>query len=98
MTDPGFQVPDVGVGQTGAGPDASLGTGRGRLALSAVLPGLPQLLAGRWGVGGLGLTVWIAFLAVLLTRWDRFAAGWGGPLDHQVASLTRGPSGRIGSP
>ena len=65
-----------------------LGPGRRGLALSAVLPGLPQLAVGRWGVGGLGLTVWIAFLAVLLTRWARFAAGWGGPLDHQIASLT----------
>ena len=65
-----------------------LGPGRRGLALSAVLPGLPQLAVGRWGVGGLGLTVWIAFLAVLLTRWARFAAAWGGPLDHQIASLT----------
>ncbi len=65
-----------------------LGLGRRGLALSAVLPGLPQLAVGRWGVGGLGLTVWIAFLAVLLTRWARFAAAWGGPLDHQIASLT----------
>ena len=65
-----------------------LGPGRRGLALSAVLPGLPQFAVGRWGVGGLGLTVWIAFLAVLLTRWARFAAGWGGPLDHQIASLT----------
>ena len=63
-------------------------TDRSRLALSALLPGLPQLVVGRWGVGGLGLTVWVAFLAVLLTRWARFAAGWGGPLDHQIASLT----------
>ncbi len=68
--------------------DLSVGSGRGGRALSAVLPGLPQLMAGRWGVGGLGLMVWIAFLAVLLTRWARFAAGWGGPLDHQIASLT----------
>ena len=88
MTDPGFQGPDASLGLTGAGPDASPGPGRGGLALSAVLPGLPQLLAGRWGVGGLGLMVWIAFLTVLLTRWSRFAAGWGGPLDHQIASLT----------
>ena len=65
-----------------------LGPGRRGLALSAVLPGLPQLAVGRWGLGGLGLTVWIAFLAVLLTRWARFAAAWGGPLDHQIAALT----------
>ena len=36
----------------------------------------------------MGLIVWTALLAVLLTRWTRFAAGWGGPLDHQIASLT----------
>ena len=56
--------------------------------LSVVLPGLPQLLRGRWGVGGLGLMVWLGLLAVLLGRWTRFAAGWGGPLDHQIASIT----------
>jgi len=63
-------------------------TDRSGRALSAVLPGLPQLVAGRWGSGGLGLTVWISLLGVLLTQWARFAAGWGGPLDHRVASLT----------
>ncbi len=56
--------------------------------LSAVLPGFPQVLKGRWGAGGMTLTVWIGLLGVLLTRWARFAAGWGGPLDHQIASLT----------
>ncbi len=86
MTDPGIQPSDAGV--TGAGPNLSVGRWRSRRALSAVLPGFPQLVAGRWGVGGLGLMVWIAFLGLLLTRWARFAAGWGGPLDHQVASLT----------
>ena len=63
-------------------------TDRSGRALSAVLPGLPQLVAGRWGSGGLGLMVWISLLGVLLTQWARFAAGWGGPLDHRVASLT----------
>ncbi len=57
-------------------------------SLSAVLPGFPQMLKGRWGVGGMSLTVWIGLLGVLLTRWARFAAGWGGPIDHQIASLT----------
>ena len=56
--------------------------------LSWVLPGLPQLLKGRWGVGGLSLIVWIGLVTVLLTQWARFVAGWGGPLDHQLASLT----------
>ena len=63
-------------------------TDPGGVSLSAVLPGFPQVLKGRWGVGGMCLTVWIGLLGVLLTRWARFAAGWGGPLDHQIASLT----------
>ncbi len=58
------------------------------LSLSVVLPGMPQMLKGRWGVGGVSLMVWVGLLGVLLTRWARFAAGWSGPLDHQVASLT----------
>ncbi len=88
MTDAGVGAPDPGVGSTGSGPNPSVGRGRGGVGLSAMLPGLPQLLVGRWGVGGLGLIVWTGFLGVLLTRWARFAAGWGGPLDHQIASLT----------
>ncbi len=63
-------------------------TDRRRVILSALLPGFPQLAAGRWGGGGLSLTVWLAFVGLLLTRWARFAAGWGGPLDHKIASLT----------
>ena len=63
-------------------------TDPGGVPLSAVLPGFPQVLKGRWGVGGMSLTVWLGLLGVLLTRWARFAAGWGGPLDHQIASLT----------
>ena len=87
MTDP-TEASDAGIGVMGAGPNPSVGPGRGGQALSAVLPGLPQLVAGRWAVGGFGLIVWISFLGVLLTRWARFAAAWGGPLDHRIASLT----------
>ncbi len=61
---------------------------RGLPLLPALLPGLPQLLAGRWGVGGLALLIWISFWALLVTRWSRFAAAWGGPLDHRLAALT----------
>ena len=61
------------------------GTG---VVVSALLPGLPQFVAGRWGVGGLSLTVWVGFVGLLITGWARFVAGWGGPLDHQIASLT----------
>ena len=46
------------------------------------------MLNGRWGVGGMSLSVWIGLLGVLLTQWSRFAAGWAGPLDHRIASLT----------
>ena len=88
MTDVGIETSDFSVDLTGSGPNRSVGRGWGGVGLSAILPGLPQLLVGRWGVGGLGLILWTALLAVLLTRWARFATGWGGPLDHQIASLT----------
>jgi peptide/nickel transport system permease protein len=55
--------------------------------LPVILPGLPQLLSGRWGVGGLALLVWVGLWTVLLTRWSRFVEAWGGPLDHRVAAL-----------
>jgi len=77
---------DVGIDASDSGPLHAFG--RGGVALSAVLPGLPQLMVGRWGVGGTSLIVWFGLLSVLLTRWARFAAGWGGPLDHKIASLT----------
>ena len=74
------------MGDVGAHVSAS--RGGGFPVFSALLPGLPQLLAGRWGVGGLALLVWIGLWAVLVTRWSRFVAAWGGPLDHRVAALT----------
>jgi peptide/nickel transport system permease protein len=67
---------DLGVDKNGTG-----------VVVSALLPGLPQFVAGRWGVGGLSLTVWVGFVGLLITGWARFVAGWGGPLDHQIASL-----------
>jgi peptide/nickel transport system permease protein len=87
MTDP-TEASDAGVRLTRPGPNSSPGRRRPGVSLSAVLPGFPQVLKGRWGTGGLSLTVWLGLLAVLLTRWSRFAAGWGGPLDHRIASLT----------
>ena len=87
MTDP-IEASDASVGLTRPSPNSSVGHGRRAVSLSAVLPGFPQMLKGRWGVGGMSLTVWIGLLGVLLTQWARFAAGWGGPLDHQIASLT----------
>ena len=88
MTEARVDKTEAGVDNTEAGSTPAGGPGRGGVVLSAFFPGLPQLVAGRWGVGGLGLTVWIAFVGLLLTRWARFAAGWGGPLDHKIAALT----------
>ena len=56
-----------------------------RRQLSAVLPGLPQLLAGRWGAGGTALLVWLGLLIVLVTRFGRVAAGVGGAWDERLA-------------
>ena len=41
---------------------------KGGRGLSAVLPGLGQLLAGRWGVGTMALTVWLGFVWVVVAR------------------------------
>ncbi len=59
--------------------------GRG---LSAVLPGAPQVLAGRWGAGGTALGVWLGCLAILATRMDRVAAALGGAWDEKLALAT----------
>jgi peptide/nickel transport system permease protein len=56
-----------------------------RRPLSAVLPGLPQLLAGRWGAGGTALLVWLGLLVVLATRFGRVIAGVGGAWDERLA-------------
>lgn len=61
---------------------------RGGRALSAVLPGGPQLLAGRLGVGLAASGVWLGFMAVLLARFDRVRAAAGGGLDQKIALLT----------
>ena len=87
MTDP-TDAPDADVGVSWPDPNSSAGRGPRAVSLSALLPGFPQVLKGRWGVGGMSLTVWIGLLGVLLTRWSRFAAAWGGPMDHRIASLT----------
>jgi hypothetical protein len=50
------------------------GTKGGR-GLSAFLPGLPQLLAGRWGGGVAALMVWVGGLWILMTRSGRVARG-----------------------
>ncbi len=61
---------------------------RGGRALSAVLPGLPQLLVGRWGTGGMALLVWVACLWILVTRPGRVGAALGGAWDERLAAGT----------
>ena len=56
--------------------------------LTAVLPGLPQLLAGRWGSGATALLTWLGLLFVVATRADRVMAAPSGPWDARVALVT----------
>jgi peptide/nickel transport system permease protein len=60
----------------------------GGRALSALLPGLPQLLAGRWGVGLAALLGWAGFLWILATRTERVTAAAGGAWDDRLAAGT----------
>lgn len=55
--------------------------------LSAVLPGMPQLLAGRLGAGMMALSTWAGMLLVLVTRRERVLAGLGGAWDEKLAVL-----------
>jgi peptide/nickel transport system permease protein len=61
---------------------------RGGPGLSAVLPGAPQLLAGRVGAGGAALLLWLGSLGVLVLRWEPVRAAPGGSLDARVALAT----------
>ncbi len=62
---------------------------RGGALLSALLPGAPQLAAGRWGTGGFALLTWLASWAVLLLRFERVvAAVVVGGTDDRVALVT----------
>jgi peptide/nickel transport system permease protein len=73
---------------------------RGGASLTMVLPGLPQLLAGRWGIGGTVWLTWVGLLWLTVARFDRVMwALWGAPggalgdstgpsLDDRVALAT----------
>ena len=61
---------------------------RGGRGLSALLPGVPQVLAGRWGSGGTAALVWLGLLWTLGARRDRVGAALGGPWDAKVAVAT----------
>lgn len=70
---------------------SAAGTGsvsRQAAVLSAILPGLPQVLEGRWASGGFVLWVWAGCLSILVLRWDVVFDAPLGPLDHQVAFVT----------
>ena len=56
--------------------------------LSAVLPGAPQLLAGRWGSGAATLLVWVGCLWVLVARWERVWNGWSGAWEERLAVVS----------
>ena len=80
-------------GTRGAVADASVEVGPvartiGGRPLSALLPGLPQLLAGRWGSGGTALLLWVGLLAILATRFERVMAALGGSWDELLATGT----------
>ena len=57
----------------------------GGLPLALALPGAPQLLAGRWGVGGTALLAWASCVWVLVARRARVREALDGPLDARVA-------------
>jgi len=73
---------------SGEGSHAPAPRTRGGPLLSALLPGAPQLLAGRLLAGGAGLLLWGSLLALLVWRWERVLAAVGGGLDHRVALAT----------
>lgn len=69
---------------------------RGGRWLSAVLPGLPQLLAGRWGPGVLALGVWLGFWWTAVVRFGRLREALTGTWDARLAVATLG-AGLAGS-
>jgi peptide/nickel transport system permease protein len=72
-------------GGVAAGTEWAPVRSRGGRPLSALLPGLPQLLAGRWGSGGFALALWASLLWIVLTRFERVRAAVGGDWDEQLA-------------
>ena len=60
----------------------------GGRTLSAVLPGMPQILAGRWGTGTMAALAWVGFLWILFARADRISSSIAGPWDEKLAVAT----------
>lgn len=61
---------------------------KGGRTLSAMLPGAPQIAAGRWGSGAMALLTWGGFLWIVLTRSDRVTAAIGGAWDERIGLAT----------
>jgi peptide/nickel transport system permease protein len=66
----------------GAGPGGSA------RALSAVLPGLPQILSGRRATGATALLTWLGMVWILVTRFSRVRYAIGGAWDEKLAVVT----------
>jgi len=61
---------------------------RGVPVLSLVLPGLPQILAGRWAAGVTALLIWLGMLSIVITRFGRIRDAIGGGGDEKLAVAT----------
>ncbi len=53
-----------------------------------LVPGLPQILAGRWGGGAVTLLVWSALASLVVLRWGRVLDAASGGWDERFAVLT----------
>lgn len=78
---------EAGVGAASSAEGRVRPRARGGKWLSAVLPGLPQLLAGRWGVGGTAVLVWLGLLSIVGAGVGRVGAALRGPADARFAVL-----------
>ncbi|MHB1170266.1 MAG: ABC transporter permease, partial [Longimicrobiales bacterium] len=74
--------PGTAIAAEAPGPDAL------SYALSVVLPGSAQILAGRTMLGLVLALTWIVVIAVAAFSWDRISAVADGSLDDMVAVLT----------
>ncbi len=66
-------------------PSAERRRAVGGTAVSALLPGLGQILAGRWPAGVPALTVWLGLLWVAVARFGRARSALRGPWDARLA-------------
>lgn len=57
------------------------------LVLSALFPGAPQIIQGRWGAGTMALATWLGMVWIVLWRFDRVREAAGGAWDERVALL-----------